>query len=360
MHGIEKPIDVVFSVEGPEWHNLADVRDVIGQEEKDTVSFGISCWDGSIEHEGRHISFKEGGWKLVIGNFSHRADIPFENQMIPLFVPRQSYEVMENAEVISALEKAMEGIDYEITSMGTLFGGKRFFICVKLAESKELLLKNGEKLLPYLTFITSHDGSLALEAYDTIIRTVCNNTLEWSRQAAGSVGFKVYHTKGAATRMIGMAELINEILTGRDKFIKVMNELMDIPCTKTRAEDLVLGFFALQDVRKSRDNEENPKMDLLLSTRRKNMVAEIVRLAWAGRGNTGGTLWALLNGATEFWGDGDGTGKKGGKRDTGKKLYSAYFGRGMEYKRDFTAYLMNKEDMEKGVKLQAKYITSND
>jgi hypothetical protein len=77
-----------------------------------------------------------------------------------------------------------------------------------------------------------------------------------------------------------------------------------------------------------------------LATRSRNAAEEIAMLFLRGQGNKGQTMYDLLNGATEYWSNGDGTGKKA---DSLTKAYKAQFGGAAEHKTAFANFLMGSK-----------------
>jgi hypothetical protein len=334
-HLIEKPFDRILSTLGKEWHGMAEQVDCISEEAASPLFFPIVEGVPTLRLEGEETRLED--WKIVAADLRGREDIPAGERIRPLHVPKASYEVIDNRTVWDGMTRALDGIDATVSTVGTLGGCKRFFISVSLNSHSEIVLPRGEKCLAFLNFITSHDGTLAMEAFDSTVRIVCNNTLQWSLEAAGKVGFKMFHTAGSAARVANMSDLICEILAGRQNFAETMQSLASQTVSQESAEKIVAGYFAIG---------QELKPDVALATRSKNAVEEIVRLSYKGRGNVGGNLYDLLNGATEYWSEGDGSGK-GTARDKGRKVYSANFGRAMEHKRNFAAMISHGGTLQK-------------
>jgi hypothetical protein len=334
-HLIEKPFDRLFSILGKEWHGMAEQVDAISEETAEPLFFPIVEGTPTLRLDGEETQLTD--WKIVAADLRKREDIPAGERIRPLHVPKASYEVIDNRTVWDGMRQALEGIDATVSTVGTLGGCKRFFISVALNQHAEVKLPRGEKCLAFLNFITSHDGTLAMEAFDSTVRIVCNNTLQWSLEAAGKVGFKMYHTAGSAARVANMSDLICEILAGRQNFSDTMERLASVTVSQESAEKIVAGYFAIG---------QELKPDVALATRSKNAVEEIVRLSYKGRGNVGGNLYDLLNGATEYWSEGEGSGKGSG-RDKGRKVYSANLGRAMEHKRNFAAMIADGGSLQK-------------
>ncbi len=329
-HEIDPNIDEVYSTKGPEWHNMAKPVQVITPElvkrlcptihEMQLVGVIDGQQVSMPDHKALVADYREARPELVNadGTFSEFA-------FVPLHIPKNSYKVITNCELFEALQKALADVSGEIVSAGTLGAGKRAFFSVELKDSQELMVR-GERILPLLGFVTSHDGTLAAKGYDTLTRIVCQNTLNWSLAASGKVGFSVYHTPGAELCVTRMGELINEILKGRAEFVEQGELMAQTSISPLEALEIALGYFVLGQTVPG----ETP--DCELSKKARNAAEDIALLFSRGQGNRGDSLWDLVNGATEYWTHGKGTGKNASKW---QKVSSANFGNGADHKHAF-------------------------
>lgn len=339
-HGINKPYDIILSTDSTEWHGLATKVDAIGAEEIKPLLFPIveeeiysKSADGIYTRIPKH--------KSLMADLSHRTDLPADDRRIFIHAPKEGYRKIENKEVWETMEKALKDVDCQISSVGTLDNLAKFFISVRTLTG-DRFKANGDEFLANINFITSHDGQIAFRAYDSTVRIVCMNTLRWSLETVGDLDFSVYHTSNANTAMSQLGEIINHILTGRKKFVEVMEYLDSISVTNENARLIAYGYFVMKT-----EQEE-------LSTRSTNAAESIHELFNHGKGNKGRSLYDLANGATEYWTHGDGTGKRS---DRIKKAYAANFGSAAEHKTNFIHLLANPRKvtdlMEKGEKALA-------
>lgn len=329
-HCIEKPIDEVFSNAGVEWHGLATHVTAITDAEVNRLCPIIHEMPLSGTINGKQVTVPN--YKALVADYSvcrpETAGTEFE--LVPLHIPKSGYGVINNCELYRALKDALKDVDAEVTTAGTLGAGKRCFFSVNLRGDSEMEI-NGDKFLAYLNFITSHDGTLAASAYDSTTRVVCQNTLNWSLEAAGDVGFKVYHTQGASAAVSRMGELLNAILAGRVVFKETMERLASVSVTAADAERIAAGYFVFGQSRGA------DKLSYELSTRTRNAIEGIAGLFANGIGNHGNTAYDLANGATQYWTSGDGTGKKASKLE---KVAKGLFGTAAEHKQAFVSLLV--------------------
>ncbi len=335
-------IDLVYSVEGTEWHGLAKQVDAISDVEFDTLSHDIIESPVTCQVEGQTIALPN--HKILVADLrKSRPDLDADKQFAPLHVPKNGYKVINNREVIECMKESFAGLDVKITTAGTLEGAKKFFVSVDIGDSD--LIINKDNFKAYVNFITGHDGTLAMTAYDSVIRIVCMNTLIASRQAAGEAGFSVYHTKNADLAMKNLPELFNAILKGRANLKEVMEYLESNKCDANDALAMACGYFCLET-----DKAE-------LSTRAMNAAQGIVTLFSRGIGNKGETLYDLANGATEYWTSGDGTGSRkftrNGKPVTSAadRAYRSQMGSAATHKEAFVAMLANDDRRKDALRL---------
>jgi hypothetical protein len=242
-HMIEENIDLVYSIEGTEWHGLARQVDAISDTEFDTLSHDIIESPVTCQVAGNTIELPN--HKILVADMRNsRPDLEAGQQFVPLHVPKNGYKVINNRDVIECMKASFEGLDVKISTAGTLEGAKKFFVSVDIGDSD--LVINKDRFKAYVNFITGHDGTLAMTAYDSVIRIVCMNTLIASRGAAGEAGFSVYHTKNADLAMKNLPELFNAILKGRANLKEVMEYLESNKCDHHDALAMAAGYFCLE------------------------------------------------------------------------------------------------------------------
>ncbi len=344
-HGIIKPIDKVISTEGTEWHGLADVAEQINDETVRPLLFSIVT--GKIMVKIGEDEVPMSNHKALVADYREvRPDLTDDEDtsagLVPLHIPKNSYLPIENRQVWDSMSEALKDVDAKITCAGTLDAGKKFFLSAQLGDGGAFTVNN-DKFLANLNFITSHDGSLAVEAYDSTVRICCLNTLRWSREAAGEIGFKVYHSKNADCAMKNLGDLVNRIITGRADFRTSMEYLASQPISPSDARNFILGYFGSITAGEGKSAE--------LSTRSENATDDIIGLFNHGKGNNGKTLYSLLNGVTEYWTSGDGTGKKA---DAAGKMYKANFGRAADHKDAICNALLSENRVKELIEIGKK------
>lgn len=325
-HKIEKPHDQVLSIQGTEWHKLATHLPVIGDAEVAPLLFDIVESPAFVMIDGEQTTLEN--YKVLVADHRKvRPDLIGADALVPLHIPKAGYKVITNREIWNVMQKSLRDLDCKVTSVCTLERGKKFAISADIGSSD--LVINRDKFKANLNFVTSHDGTMAMETFDSAIRIVCMNTFQWSRNAAQDK-FKVYHTKNANFALDGLGDLLNAILKGRAELVEVMEYLASHKCDPNDALAMAAGYFCL-----TTDAKDNK-----LSTRSLNAAKEIARLAANGIGNLGKSLYDLANGATEYWTSGEGVGRTG---SVASQVYRSQLGSAADHKRRFIGMLSDEE-----------------
>lgn len=352
-HCIERPIDEVRTTSGnSEWHGLAEAplasdNGIIGENTVRRLCPNIREMRVSGEIDGVTITLPH--HKALVADYREvRPELVSddgslsEHAFVPLHIPKNRYEVISNAQLWEVLKKSIENTNAKVVTAGTLGAGRRCFFSVDIAGESDIEVRRVinssatiDKIHAFLNIVTSHDGSLGATGYDSTVRIVCQNTLNASLEAAGEVGFCVYHTSGATVAMQNMGELLNAILTGRAKFKDTMTYLDGIAIDHKAAEEIAAGYFVMFY------SQGEDKANYELTGRTLNAVDEIVTLYVSGRGNHGKTAYDLLNGATDYWTNGNGTGKKATKWE---KMSKANYGEAAQHKVRFCNLLVGNID----------------
>ena len=241
------------------------------------------------------------------------------------------YSIIQNEQVLETMINAFKGTDleYRISCIGTLGGLKKFFVSVAVGEDDGEFIVNGDRFYSNLNFITHHDGG-SFHTHDSRTRIVCDNTLRASMNGTKNVDLKIRHKGDTTTKCADLSRYLNDVFTSREVFKEQMETLAAHKVGGDDIRQVVGGFFVTEAFKRGEKLEDGFK------TRSLNMIDGITDLAISGRGNSGQSLYDVLNGATEFWTSGDGVGRTA---TAGKKAYSSEFGTAANNKEKFADYL---------------------
>lgn len=252
-HGIEND-DWMVSGEGlVPWHGIGSVVDGLLTTREILVEAKLNDW---------------GLEKLPVFDGDGN-EIPEYFAVRRMGTDRKSLGIVKGRYAIVSNESAFEWADYLIgggaqaTTAGSIFGGKRVFLALKMPFAPDL--PNGEgKAGQYLVIDTTHDGSGCVHARTTTIRPVCNNTLTAGISAALRE-FKIRHARNAeeklseAQRVLGLAQGAADELEKRaaelyatkvndQQFKRILDELVPLPTIDTGAGDSTRGLTMAQNV----------------------------------------------------------------------------------------------------------------
>jgi hypothetical protein len=313
-HQIESN-DIVLSDRRPEWHGLARVTPIDGETIKPLLFpiIELPTIEG-VAPDGTPVKLE--GFKALAADLRNRG-----GGFQPLHIHTESYKVIENGAVWAALEKALRNHPHTVTTAGTLGNCRRFFVSVALDQSAGFKV-GSDNFLAYLNFVTSHDGSLALQAYDSNTRIVCQNTLNWSLQDQGAFRLHVKHTSGADAEIGELSRLVDATLASRQQLASHLERLGNIEVGHDRATRIIAGWKYIQ--------QDQPAA---FGTPTKNTVRRILEKFHFGRGCYGRSAYDLWNGVTEHYTSGAGAGLT---TTRAQRLSSSFFGGAAAQKVDFT------------------------
>lgn len=328
-HRIEQPYDKVFSTVSREWHGLAEVVEKIDRDVLNPILFPIVEGEITISLDGEQITLED--QKALVADYRHRDDIPQGQKIRSLSVMGKDYHVIENGRVLDCVEQAINdyNLDAKIVTAGSLRSGKSFFISLQQDDHAREVLK-GDKWDFYLNGVTSHDGVDSLTWYVGGFRQVCWNTVRWGLDSS-DIRASIYHKKNANLQMDSLPEILVAMRNQQNDMIEALTHLAGITCSIEKATRLVSGYFS--------DITGEKKF----STRTTNSVNDILNKFSRGLGNRGESMYDLLNGFTEYYTSGDGTGKKANLAD---RQYRANNGSAADHKERFSGLLMDKDSRD--------------
>lgn len=202
-----------------------------------------------------------------------------------LSVMSNKYTPIQNREVFSFADSIIGEGQAVWDTAGSIAGGRIVFMQVELEG--ELFVRNNpdDKTLKRILFLSSHNGSKALQGMLTPTRVVCQNTLNAALQDCSNV-FKVYHRKNYTSKVEEARKILGLASEYFDNLQIVMNDLSEQEVSFSYAEGFAKALFPTE-------KDEVP-------TRTENRRNDLVRLFSEGRGNLGKTKWDLFNATTEF------------------------------------------------------------
>lgn len=174
------------------------------------------------------------------------------------------YTVIQNedhAEFLNTLTD-MSGAHFE--TMGSLFGGTRVFMSMKLPAH---ITVGGDVTDMYLIALNSHDGSSEFKICVSTIRPVCHNTVT-AAFAGAKTEVSMRHTRNATGRVQDAREALGMGFAYQERFQKEAEALLAQSFTDAQFDAFLASLFEVKDVEDT-------------STRKKNIMQD-VRNLWTG------------------------------------------------------------------------------
>ena len=217
--------------------------------------------------------------------------------------------VLQNRDAFAWFQPFLDAREAALHTAGSLRNGSRIWVLAKLNRAP-LVVAPGDEVEKFILLSHGHDGSLAVRVGFTPVRVVCQNTLSMAHGSDASRLIRVKHTRDVHQNLTNVREVMD---LANAEFEATAEQYRLLARKSVNQADLrryVKKVFKVED-----DQEGGARL--------KNIMAEIVGLAEAGRGNelpsVSGTLWTAYNGVAEWLGY-----RRGNSQ--GNRLNSLWFG----------------------------------
>lgn len=197
---------------------------------------------------------------------------------------KSQYEVIQNADAFNFLEELIDG-GMRVVSLGSFKSGAVVFANI-LAKEAEVV--KGDPVQNYLQVVTSHDGTLSLDFFSSVVQMVCQNTLRRAMRAAKH-HLKINHTKTASVKLEQATAFLR--LVGRD--IDDFNEKLRFLTTKRITPEIEELFLNKLIGEVPEDAKSKRKANMREAILQSPDNSEVVR-------GISGTAYALLNRVTNY------------------------------------------------------------
>lgn len=274
-------------------------------------------------------------------------------QVHPLHVPRKGYKIHQNRQCFDLMvsaAKAVLGDDFKIVTVGTLGSYTQFFMSIAIKGNSTFqvgTLANGAKDIwqKFFNLNTSHNGMVSSNRSLSTVRQVCWNTVNASiadSTQAGTIA-NIKHTANSDELMTPkqFESDLRVWMTQAETFQAMLAAIKGQKMTVEKFQSFASGIFT------------NAGSDAM-STVSFNRVQDLTALFQRGLGNDGKTVYDAVNAFTEYFTSGNGVGK-GRDVSAAKRLATANFGQGMEWKRTALTVATTPELMAETCKRGEKF-----
>lgn len=247
-----------------------------------------------------------------------------------LGVVGDKYNVIQNADALSFMDKVLGEHKAVYTGAGCFKGGRLVYVQAKLDGTIIIPGKASEDMEKFLTLTTSHDGSGSLCAFFSTVRIVCQNTLRLAvsmakKQSRAGIAEMVCikHTRNANLRVEEAQKVLGLSATYFNAFQEQAVQLVNTPFSDKQMSDMVAKLVPGAV-------DENGSV----SSRAGNIQDELKSLFVYGRGHEGirGTAWAAYNAVAEYVDHHRSTRTTDGQDASSARMESAWFGSGKAMK----------------------------
>ncbi len=284
------------------WHGLGTALD-----EGDLYDWPKTCEKAGLAWDVELVPLVTADTQAKV---THRAVRRKSDQRI-LGVVGPRFFPLQNKDAFAWFQPFLDAKEAALHTAGSLRNGSRIWVLAKLSRTP-LVVAPGDEVEKFILLSHGHDGSLAVRVGFTPVRVVCQNTLSMAHSADASRLIRVKHTKDVRANLANVREVMD---LANAEFEATAEQYRRLARRSINQADL---RRYVKKVFKVEEDQEG-------STRLKNIMEEVVRLAEAGRGNTlssvSGTLWTAYNGVSEWLGYNRGNGQ-------GSRLDSLWFGDG--------------------------------
>ena len=164
-----------------------------------------------------------------------------------LGVVGSKYTPLQNREVFTFLQELVASGDVTWESAGSLRGGRRVFISLRLPGTVTIDPHGiADEIIPFIVAINSHDGSSLFQVVATPWRPVCGNTERFAVRDAWS-RWSVSHTKSAAERITEAQRSLGLSLAYYDAFAEEETRLAQTPIASSAVDALIAEVWRLAD-----------------------------------------------------------------------------------------------------------------
>ena len=204
-------------------------------------------------------------------------DNPEDGLLDRLSMMKERYTPVQNEDIKVLAENIADG-DITPVAMGNYDGGRKVFMSFELGENIVLDPEGqADKIGCYLTFLTSHDGSLSIIGITGNLRFDCQNMLVSVRSTALS-SFKFRHTKTVDGRLLEARTALGIAFKESKVFEEDMKALIEQSFTDLQFKKLIATL------------DPKPEKDVRGSVKKWESRTELALDLWHGNASGGDTV----------------------------------------------------------------------
>ena len=208
--------------------------------------------------------------------YESKVAIVREDTQMPLGIVAPSYTPVQNSTLKQLVAPMVSEGVLEIANSGTLNGGGKVFMQLKLNKEFEVV---GESYAGYLCLLNSHNGTTAVSAGPHLTRIICNNTFSCVMK---DLTEKFRHTGDVNEKVLNSQAVVQFVDGAMSVYSKHVETLASTRCTGAQFREALEAIY------------QKP-----VSKMRESFVQQMDRLFYSGIGNEGKTMYDCMNAVTE-------------------------------------------------------------
>jgi phage/plasmid-like protein (TIGR03299 family) len=236
-HGI-KESDATFSVREMPWMGLLDgqVNVLSDHPTRDEAQKLVHDWEPVTEPLYRKVPSITADGDLVTNYVESTTGVGVlrSDSGAELATVSPTFELVSNGTLYDVAEAVQgDGVDVRFETGGSLFGGRKVWLALRMEEP--IVIKDDPHgvTLPFYVLQNSHDASGAFRGQATFIRPVCANTTRAADMDAKMRGteMKFHHTTNVAKRIEEAKAALAGWRNSIEDFQLLMNSLTELKVT---------------------------------------------------------------------------------------------------------------------------------
>jgi phage/plasmid-like protein (TIGR03299 family) len=284
-------IDSMMYVGETPWHREGVSLDNPPSVEEAITASGL---DWTVRKEPTYIKeFKQGHMNFQLSETGHYVTLREDTGQILGNVSGQ-YEILQNHDAFLPFRPLVD-YGYTFETAGAIQDGKKIWI---LAKAPNSALVGDDAIDPYILLFSSHDGSTGNNMRNTLVRVVCQNTLNIALSRKAKFEYNFRHTQNIKNNIKDVANNIEACQGNVAQAIEQMNRMKD---RAINPNELDLYLETVIPFLKKRNEESVPELGIKVRNTAKPTYKKIVDNFYFGAGNKGKTLWDAYNAITEYY-----------------------------------------------------------
>lgn len=210
-----------------------------------------------------------------------------------------SYHVIQNEQAFSVVDSLVKEGGLILESAGSLYDGCTVFMCLRMANP--IKVAGHDTVMQYIVIASGHDGNTSLLAFFTNTRVVCNNTLQVALKGAVQK-HSIRHTAKAMNRLDEAIRIMGLATKNTKAVAEAYDRMARREMLRTEFFDYVGNLFMTKAEIEAL--QSGAKADVVLSTRKSNIITDVMQFAETGIGQAEAdmqTWWGGYNAITGYY-----------------------------------------------------------